>query len=133
VPATEDVWVTDAWHENVPAAVVVDHAGDDDDDDDDGGAIVVAVAVAVVLVVPVIVVDDACSLKDCSWNDTQQVFLFVVVAVAVDHVRVRMDVVERLHKRFVLTFVDDDVVVHEPLHHCCCHSHHRKSLVLSSV
>ena len=73
--------------------------------------------------------------------------LLVVAAVAVDHVR--MDVVERLHKRFVLTFVDADVVavdiddvgvvVPENLHHCYSHCYcycygcYRKSLVLSSV
>jgi hypothetical protein len=102
----------------------------------DGGAIVVVV----VVVAPVIVVDDACYLKLNSWNYSQQVFLVVavVVAAAVDHIRIRMDVVERLHKRFVLTFVDDvvdddDVVVdvHEPLHHCYCY--YRESPVLSSV
>ena len=94
----------------------------------------------VVVVVPVIVVDDACSPTQNSWNDSRQVLL-VLVLVAVDRIRIRMDVVERLHKRFVLTFVDavDDVGagVHETLHqwhgYCSCYCYYRESLVLSSV
>jgi hypothetical protein len=95
----------------VVVAVVVDA---DDRNDDDGAAVVVFVVA--VLVVPVIlVVDDACSLKENSWNNSRQLFLVVV---GVDHIRIHLNVVEMLRKRFVLAFVDADDAVHTTLHHC---------------
>jgi hypothetical protein len=160
VHAPEVVWVAAVLHETVAAVAhetvaavavvvveiveaevvaVVDNTGDVDGDVD-GGAIVLVV---VLVVVPVIAVDDACSLKQNSWNDSQ--LAVVAVAAAVDHIRIRTNVVERLHKRFVLTFVDvvEDigvlvvvvVVVHGPLHHCSCSCYNdfRWSLGLSSV